>query len=459
VKKIKKLEEKMSQIFTVKNGDEALTSHSGLALIGALMNNRTNLEERLNEVTLPKCSSPKIAHSDIIFSMTGLISLGKPDFEAIEPFRCDDFFKDSLDLEYCPSSPTLRQRLDLVDGNFDTIIKEESASLIRSTATEITPVSTDKGPLIPLDIDVSPFDNSRTNKEGVSRTYKAHDGFAPIFAYLGREGYLVNAELREGKQHCQNGTPDFLRETIMYIKKITKKPILARLDSGNDSTENVQIYDKEGIDYIIKRNLRRESKEDWLEVAKKYGKAHVVRPGKIVYRGSIYRELLDIEKPVRIVFDIAERTIDKKGQSLLVPDIEVDTYWVSLKDSESQVIELYHDHGTSEQYHSELKSDMDLERLPSIYFKTNSLILLLGMLSYNMLRICGQESLQSINVTQRPAFRKDAFRRRIRTVMQDLIYLASRITSHSRKFYMSFGRYCHWAGIWENLYTRFLVPI
>ena len=312
--------------------------------------------------------------------------------------------------------------------------------------------------MLPLDIDVSPFDNSRTNKERVSRTYKGHDGFAPIFSYLGREGYLVNAEFREGKQHCQNGTPDFLRETIMYCKQITTKPILARLDSGNDSVENVQICIENGIDFIIKRNLRRESKENWLEVAKKHGDVHVARLGKIVYRGSVYRELPGIEEPVRIVFDIAERTIDKKGQTLLIAEVEVDTYWVSLKDSESQVIELYHDHGTSEQYHSELKSDMDLERLPSKHFKTNSLIMLLGMLSYNMLRLCGQESLQSINVSQRPRFRKVAFRRRIRTVIQDLIYLASRISSHSRKFFMSFGRYCHWADVWENIYSRFLAP-
>ena len=448
----------MLQTYTVKNGNEALTSHSGLALIGALLNNRTNLKGRLNEIGLPNCSSPTIAHSDIIFSMTGLISLGKPDFDAIEPFRGDDFFKTSLDLEFCPSSPTLRQRLDIVSGNFDTIIKEESASLILNTAREITPVISEKGPLLPLDIDVSPFDNSRTNKEGVSRTYKDHDGFAPIFSYLGREGYLVNAELREGKQHCQNGTPDFLRETIMYCKQITTKPILARLDSGNDSVENVQICIENGIDFIIKRNLRRESKENWLEVAKKHGEAHVARPGKIVYRGSVYRQLPGIEEPVRIVFDIAERTIDKKGQTLLIAEVEVDTYWVSLKDSESQVIELYHDHGTSEQYHSELKTDMDLERLPSKHFKTNSLIMLLGMLSYNMLRLCGQESLQSINVSQRPRFRKVAFRRRIRTVIQDLIYLASRISSHSRKFYISFGRYCHWADVWENIYARFLAP-
>lgn len=65
----------MAQEYIVKNGNEALTSHSGLALIGALLNNRTNLAERLNGVVLPDLPCPKIAHSDIVLSMTGLISV------------------------------------------------------------------------------------------------------------------------------------------------------------------------------------------------------------------------------------------------------------------------------------------------------------------------------------------------------------------------------------------------
>jgi hypothetical protein len=38
----------MTIIFTVKQGEKTLTSHSGLALIGALMA-RTKLQERLTE--------------------------------------------------------------------------------------------------------------------------------------------------------------------------------------------------------------------------------------------------------------------------------------------------------------------------------------------------------------------------------------------------------------------------
>jgi len=440
-------------------GDERLSSHSGLALIGALLN-RTRVKERLTETVLPYCREPKISHSDIIYAVTGLMCLGKPDYDAIEPFRDNPFFTQSLGMSNCPSSATIRQRLEAVRDGFDTILKEESARVVNSTAVNITGVSTLKGELIPLDIDVSPFDNSKTKKEGVSRTYKGTDGFAPIFAYVGKEGYLSNLELREGKQHCQKDTPDFLKSSMYYGKMITDRPLLLRMDSGNDSMDNIKLCIKEGIDWIIKRNLRKESLETWLEIAKENGESYSPRAGKAVWRGSIYRKAADIDTPLRIVFEVTERTI-KKGQLLLLPEIEVDTYWTSLEDDPYDVIELYHDHGTSEQYHSEIKSDMDLERLPSEDFKTNALILLIGMLAYNLLRLCGQESLREDNgtITKRPLYRRKAGRRRIRTVIQDLIYMACRVTRHARKVFLSFGRYAPWEDTWKILYQRFMIPV
>ncbi len=59
---------------------------------------------------------------------------------------------------------------------------------------------------VALDIDVFPMDNSGTRKEGVLKTYKGVDGYAPIAAYLGEEGWCLACELREGKQHCQRNS-------------------------------------------------------------------------------------------------------------------------------------------------------------------------------------------------------------------------------------------------------------
>ena len=53
-----------------------------------------------------------VANSDILKSYLGLLCLGKNDFDAIENFRTNPFFKRALGLVNVPSSPTLRQRLD-----------------------------------------------------------------------------------------------------------------------------------------------------------------------------------------------------------------------------------------------------------------------------------------------------------------------------------------------------------
>ena len=56
------------------------------------------------------------------------------------------------------------------------------------------------------------------------------------------------------------------------------------------------------------------------------------------------------------------------------------------------MIRLYHEHGESEQYHSEIKTDMDVERFPSGKFDTNELVLELTVLAYNILRVIGQKN-------------------------------------------------------------------
>lgn len=50
------------------------------------------------------------------------------------------------------------------------IILKESVNLIKNTGAPVTPVTLKEKQYVTLDIDVSPFDNSKTKKEGVSRT-------------------------------------------------------------------------------------------------------------------------------------------------------------------------------------------------------------------------------------------------------------------------------------------------
>ena len=64
-----------------------------------------------------------------------------------------------------------------------------------------------------------------------------------------------------------------------------------------------------------------------------------------------------------------------------------------------------------------VKTDLDLERLPSGYFNTNDLVLNIAMLTYNILKHIGLCGLMD----KKAPVRHPAKRRRVKTVMQELI--------------------------------------
>ncbi len=173
------------------------------------------------------------------------------------------------------------------------------------------------------------------------------------------------------------------------------------MDSRNDAAENIGRLLDSGCFLIIKRKLRRESKEDWLDKLKSVCKdvSHP-REGKDVYIGTTWKGVSWVDaqwtkrsENIRIVYEIIERTIDKNGQFFLPSQVDVDMYWDNTGLPDREVIGLYHAHGESEQYHSEFKIDMDVEQLPSGKFATNCLVMELAMMAYNILRMIGQESL------------------------------------------------------------------
>ncbi len=434
---------------------ERIVAQSGLAIVGNLLS-LTNLASRLNAYRLPDISrNPVCSNGDVAKSYIGLLCQGKSDYDNIETFREDAFFALALDIQRVPSSPTLRQRLDqaALTEKWKAILHEESLNLIRNTNAEISPVYAKDKPYIPVDLDVSPFDNSKTKKEGVERTYKGCDGYAPMFGYIGQEGYCLHVEMRKGNDHCQKGTPNFIKETIQSARRLTDQPLLFRLDSGNDSRDNLIIFLEEHASFVIKRNPRKEKAEDWLHIAQKYGICCEEREGKKVYLGSIPEtiQLKDQIRTIRKVFKVIERTISRDGQIFLIPEYEFETYWTDLEVPPHVVISLYHDHGTCEQFHSEIKSELDLERLPSVKYETNGLVLHFGVFAYNLLRLIGQESLKK----QDAPLKKKATRRRIRTVIQNMITLASKLVYQGRQWKLKMTATNKWLPTFARLYDAF----
>jgi hypothetical protein len=207
----------------------------------------------------------------------------------------------------------------------------------------------------------------------------------------------------------------------------------------------IEATPEEKVDYLIKWNPRGEKKKGDIGLAKAEMLGDQVvwetpREGKRIatFSVNVKQEVKGDFHTFRRVMQVTERSIDKKGQRLLIPEIKVEGWWTSLKMTDQEVIELYKQHATSEQFHSEFKTDLDVERLPSGKFDTNDLVLACHSFAYNLLRFIGLVGL----IGENSPVRHTAKRRRIKTVLQELMYLAARVMKRSRQHWLRFSKQC-----------------
>ena len=427
----------------VKQLDYDLTPVGGLALVGhylkALGPQWTALER-----ALPVRAG--VSNSDVLRSYLGLLAQGKSDFDAVENYRGDKFFKESLGIGLLPSSPTLRQRLD---GQAQALFEHVPGMIERLLGSQRPDYGVLPCGWLPLDVDTFAMDNGGTRKEGVGRTYAGVDGYCPLAAYLGAHGFCLELALRPGVQHSARETDFNLERVIPLAQRLSaagpKAPILARLDSGFDSArlmrgiESCNVSGLPQVDWLIKWNPR---STDVAALAARLDADAATRwerprAGK---RVSVWEQAViveGVERPLRRVLRLIERRIDKHGQVLIVPELTLEGWTTSLpaKFSAQEIIALYADHGTHEQFHSEFKTDLDLTRLPSGKFDTNYLVCQLAALVMNILRLMGQRALLGPDAP----VRHSAKRRRIKTVMQELIYRAGRLIQTGRRIILGLG--------------------
>ncbi len=178
--------------------------------------------------------------SERVKSMVGLPSLGKSDFEAIEPFRGDGFLKEALGLAKVPCSVWMRQWLDARAAVLRGQIDEPCLRLFERTEA---PITAHEG-YVCAGLDTVVMDqpegrrtprsggpersegfgaaehnsDTDTRKEGGSRTYQGVDGYTRIALYPGNEGWNLGLELRERSQHSALETEYFFERVFPRLR-------------------------------------------------------------------------------------------------------------------------------------------------------------------------------------------------------------------------------------------------
>ena len=366
--------------FLVKQLTYDLSSQAGLALIGKYLK-RINLNALVDPAFAVRAG---IANSDILKSYLGLLCLGKNDFDAIEAQRTDAFFTRALHLRTVPSSPTLRQRFDTHASDWFELAERINAAVL-SVKIAGKPINF---------------------------------GLLPC-GYLGTQGFCLELALRPGTQHSACETEYNIERVLPLAARVSAggsggangkaAPLLFRADSGFDSAKLMCAIDsqaqqlKRAVAFIIKWNPRNTPVETIAKarVADAGTAWAILREGK---RACLWSESVELkhaqhQMAVRRIYRLTERTIDKHGQQMLLPEYVLEGWSTTLPQTDAfgaqQIIDLYADHGTHEQFHSEFKTDMDLVRLPSGKFDTNYLVCALAAVAMKLLRLIGQHSLHA----------------------------------------------------------------
>ena len=390
------------------------TNYLGLAMIATMARN-LDIDARYSRL-LRQTGVLETFHfysaTDIILAMMLAIASGHPTYVGVENAANMAHF---LGFRFGMISPErLRQRLnELGKQGMSDVLKQVNVEMLCAFKPHLKLLA---GKYVTMDADVTPTDNTHSHKEGVSLTYKLLMGYAPMLCYVGT--HIINVDFRPGKSHSQcANTTAFLVQSIQYCKTVMaccgydNVPLLVRMDSGNDSTDNFEAFAGiSNVHFICSRNnhgktaskfyKERMNAHDYtvLEDQKKSRrKSGCNKEKKTVIIGSYYDIPRKDAKKIRCVFKATWKELDRDGKPVPEKDqYELMQYWTSLSDEEESaeiIISYYCNHALCERHHSELKTDLDLDRVPSHYFATNTLITHIGMLTFNMIRLIGDEAM------------------------------------------------------------------
>lgn len=456
--------------FNIQYTDHFLQSNTGLALISKLLD-RIPIQTILKRYGLStRPAVGQYSDQDILLSKLGLICIGTPHFEAIDLVKSDRLFRSVFRISNLPSKETLRQRANKMAFKNEfalSALQQINFCLLKKYAT---PQPIKHTQLIPVDFDVTVLDNTGSKKEGVAQSYRPKiKGYAPMMTNIGNQGYLLNHQFRKGNAHSNcPGTLAYIEHCMQLARSICpNQKLLARFDSGNDADQNIVLLTQlQNTYFIVKHHLKgrnvANSKQTLIQYVMDNYSAKVKLPNNTIryfaeqpYLAGIYDDKGQfIQKSCRRILSVVELNNDmNNGQPLLIPYRSLHMWRTNLPKSKyapKTIVDLYKDHGTSEQFHSEFKSELDIERMPSSKFKTNQLIFAIAQIAFNLLRIIGQLALHESILNPK----KQYSRLRIRTVLLKIIFLPSRLMKKNKVWTICLPRSNPLSKLFHQIYDR-----
>jgi hypothetical protein len=239
---------KTHRIPEIRFEDQRLTSFAGLVVFQSLFS-RIGLKQQLSGCFRHLRVSPIYGHGVIVLLLTVHLLLGYRRLGDMRYYQDDPMVCRLLGLERLPDVATVSRTLASLDDSSVANLRRFSRQRVLEQLRGLGLAR------ITLDFDGTVLSTSRFAEGtavGFNKKKKGQRSYYPLFCTVAQTGQVLDVWHRPGNVHDSNGAKAFILACIREIKAILPQCIIeARMDSAFFSDDIVGMLDDKGVEFTI----------------------------------------------------------------------------------------------------------------------------------------------------------------------------------------------------------------
>jgi hypothetical protein len=330
--------------------------------------------------------SPIFGHGMVVLLLIVHLLLGYRRLQDMRYYRDDPMVHRLLGLKRLPDVATVSRTLAGLDETSVINLRELIRRLVLERLVVLGPAR------ITLDFDGSVLSTGRFAEGtavGFNCKKKGQRSYYPLFCTIAQTGQVFDVWHRPGNVHDSNGAQAFILACVQHIRALLPRCIIeVRMDSAFFSDEIVSLLDKEGVEFSISVPFERfaelkaliEKREHW----------HPLDPQCHFFETDWKPKSWDVSH--RFLFIRTRSRIQHKGVvqlDLFIPyeyGYDFKVVVTNKRLSARKVLAYHNGRGAQEGLFAELKSQAQMDYIPTRTKAGNQTYLLCAVLAHNLNR-------------------------------------------------------------------------
>lgn len=431
----KNLQNKCTALPDIKFDEQSLTSYAGIPILQLLFV-RLDLKNRIRQCFSAQHDSSGYSRSTVTLFLLAHLLLGHRKLSDVDYYNDDPMVLLLLNLNALPSCSTVSRKLAAMDA--DNVAQYRV--VVRNVVLDR--VEQERFNRVTLDFDGSVLSSSRFAEGtavGFNKKKKGQRSYYPLYCTIAQTGSVLDVYHRPGNVHDSNGAEQFILDCISAVKsRLPHAVIEVRMDSAFFSDAIVKALADKGIELTVSVPFARYSElKEIIENRKRWKRmddttSFFQASWKPKSWGNKYR----------FIFVRTRRKVQKKGPvqlDLFEPydhEYEYSVLITNKKTNAKKTLAYHHGRGSQESIFAELKSQLNMDYIPTKKLMGNQVYMLSALLAHNI----GREMQMIANEKERGTTEKRATRwifEKIGTLRKNLIQRAGRITFPQGKITLS----------------------